>query len=79
MEGAKPQPRGDRLLRIEEVMHRVGIRTTSVYKMIREGRFPKGIALGARCVVWPESSIDAWIAEQISRAADPPPHSAAQL
>ena len=65
---AQPQSK-DRLLRIDEVMHRVGIRTTSIYKLMREGRFPKAIPLARRTVVWPESAIDQWIADKVARAA----------
>lgn len=54
-------------------MDRVGMRTTSVYKLMREGRFPRGIALGARLVVWQETAIDAWIAEQVQLATSAQP------
>lgn len=64
---------GDRLLRIDEVMHRVGIRTTSIYKLMREGQFPQGIKLAYRTVVWSESSINRWVAETVARAALPSP------
>jgi predicted DNA-binding transcriptional regulator AlpA len=33
-----------------------------------EGTFPKQIALGPRLVVWVESDIQNWIAEQVSAA-----------
>lgn len=58
----------ERLLRIDEVIGRVGIKTTSIYARIKTGDFPKGVSLGYRTVVWPESEIDAWVAAQIERA-----------
>ncbi len=60
------QPGPDRLIRLPEVMARVGLRRTAIYQRMREGRFPKSRSLGPRCTVWVEAEIDAWI-EQISR------------
>ena len=55
----------DRLIRLPEVMARVGLRRTAIYQRMREGRFPKSRSLGPRCTVWVEAEINAWI-EQIS-------------
>lgn len=60
------QPAHDRLIRLPEVMARVGLRRTAIYQRMREGRFPQSRSLGPRCTVWLETEIDAWI-EQISR------------
>lgn len=51
-----------RLIRLPEVMARVGLRRSSIYHRMSDGRFPKGRSLGPRCVVWVEAEIDAWIA-----------------
>ena len=53
--------RGERLLRLPEVMERVGLKRTAIYQRMREGRFPKSRSLGARCTIWLESEIDEWI------------------
>lgn len=58
----------DRLIRLPEVMARVGLRRTAIYQRMREGRFPRSRSLGARCTVWVEAEIDAWI-EHISTGA----------
>jgi prophage regulatory protein len=50
-----------RLIRLPEVMARVGLKRSSIYHRMAEGRFPKGRSLGPRCVVWVEMEIDAWI------------------
>lgn len=60
------QPAPDRLIRLPEVMARVGLRRTAIYQRMREGRFPQSRSLGPRCTVWIEAEVDAWIA-QISR------------
>lgn len=54
-----------RILRLPEVMGRVGLRRASIYFHINKGSFPKPISLGARAVGWLESDIDGWIAARI--------------
>ena len=41
---------------------------TTAPARIAEGTFPKQIPLGPRLVVWVESDIQNWIAEQVSAA-----------
>jgi prophage regulatory protein len=50
-----------RLLRLPEVMERVGLRRASIYQRMSEGRFPKCRSLGPKCSVWVEAEINAWI------------------
>ncbi len=50
-----------RILRLPEVIRRVGLRRASIYLHISKGSFPKPISLGARAVGWLESKIDGWI------------------
>jgi prophage regulatory protein len=54
--------RPTRLLRLPEVMHRVGLRRSAIYQRMSEGRFPKSRLLGTRCTVWVESEVEQWIA-----------------
>ena len=54
-----------RLLRLPEVMARVGLRRSCIYQRMNEGRFPKSRSLGPRCTVWVETEVDAWI-EQVA-------------
>lgn len=54
-----------RILRLPEVIGRVGLRRASIYLHISKGSFPKPISLGARAVGWLESDIDGWIAARI--------------
>jgi len=55
-----------RLIRLPEVMARVGLKRSSIYQRMTEGRFPKSRSLGPRCAVWIESEIDSWIASVAS-------------
>lgn len=51
-----------RLIRLPEVMRRVGLSRSSIYKRMAEGTFPHSRSLGPKCAVWVELEIDAWIA-----------------
>lgn len=50
-----------RLLRLPEVIARVGLRRSAIYQRMSEGRFPRSRSLGPKCAVWVETEIDAWI------------------
>jgi prophage regulatory protein len=58
----------DKLLRLPQVKASTGLSKSSIYARISEGTFPKQIPLGPRLVVWVESDIQNWIAEQVSAA-----------
>lgn len=50
-----------RLLRLPEVIARVGLRRSAIYQRMGEGRFPRSRSLGPKCAVWVEAEIDEWI------------------
>jgi len=56
-----PYPPAPRLIRLPEVMARVGLKRSAIYQRMSEGRFPKSRSLGGKCTVWVEAEIDAWI------------------
>lgn len=55
---ASPAPR---LIRLPEVISRVGLKRSAIYQRMSEGRFPKSRSLGGKCTVWVEAEIDAWV------------------
>ncbi|MDE2416457.1 MAG: AlpA family phage regulatory protein [Burkholderiales bacterium] len=61
------QPQPEKLLRLPDVVARVGLQKSSIYEML--GRtppaFPRPIKLSRRAVCWPDSEISRWIAERI--------------
>jgi prophage regulatory protein len=59
-----------RLLRLPEVIDRVGLRRSAIYQRMSEGRFPKCRSLGPKCSVWVEAEINAWISSVASRIDD---------
>lgn len=55
----------DRILRLPQVRERVGLSTSTLYRRMAAGQFPRAVALGsARTVGWRESEITAWIVAQ---------------
>ncbi|ABD26592.1 phage transcriptional regulator, AlpA [Novosphingobium aromaticivorans DSM 12444] len=56
-----------RLLRLPDVMARVGMKRSAIYQRMSEGRFPKSRSLGPKCAVWVEAEIEEWI-EQVANS-----------
>lgn len=56
---ATPNPRT--ILRIEEVLHRTGLKRTMLYDLIARGKFPAQFSLGARAVGWSQDAVNEWI------------------
>ena len=44
-------------LRLAKVREMTGLRTSTIYRWMSEGNFPKQIQLGSRSVVWLESDV----------------------
>jgi prophage regulatory protein len=62
----------ERLLRLREVKARTGLGTTTVYRRMAEGTFPRPVDIGGGRVAWRESQIDAWISMRIEAAETEP-------
>ena len=70
--GARPDDRGlarlrrmasnDRLLRRQEVEALCGIARSTIYRLMKEGRFPQPLKIGERAVRWSEAEIVGWLA-----------------
>jgi prophage regulatory protein len=64
----------ERLLRKGQVCERLGISPVSLWRRVRDGKFPRPVVInrdkrGAVCLVaWPESEVDAWVAARIAEA-----------
>ena len=54
----------DRLLTRAEVSDRVGIKTTTIYRMMRKGQFPLPRKIGPRAVRWSMLELEEWIEAQ---------------
>ena len=54
-----------RILRLPEVISRVGLKRAAIYLYVERGLFPKQINLGPRAVGWIEHEVDAWVTARI--------------
>ncbi len=50
-----------RILRLPQVVERVGVRRATIYNMVREGRFPPARKLGPNAVGWASEDIEEWV------------------
>lgn len=57
----------DKLIPITQVMDRVGLKRTSIYRKLDKGEFPKPISLGRKAVRWSNNAISAWIDNQVNQ------------
>jgi len=56
------------ILRRKQVQARTGLSRSTIYLYIKDGLFPKPIALGPRAVGWVESEVSEWIAARMKLA-----------
>ena len=59
----------DRLLRRADVEAITGLKKSSIYTLMREGKFPKCVYVTSKSVAWPESKVYAWVNERIAEGA----------
>ena len=60
------QIENNRFIRRKEVQAKTGLGASSIYAMMKQGKFPKAITLSERRVAWIESDVDQWISERIA-------------
>lgn len=53
----------DRFIALPEVVRRVGLGKTMIYKLIGDGRFPPPYKITPAAARWSDSEVTAWIAE----------------
>jgi prophage regulatory protein len=51
----------DKLLRISDVSERLRISKSTIYKWVKDGRFPEPIILGDGASRWVEGEINEWL------------------
>lgn len=62
---AKPAQPRDRLLRLPDVEAISGCKKSTIYKLMKEGKFPACVRITQRMAAWPESAVLAWVQERI--------------
>ncbi|WP_065754084.1 helix-turn-helix transcriptional regulator [Bradyrhizobium paxllaeri] len=63
----------ERFISVKSVLDRVCLSRTELYERIKQGEFPRTVALGPQKVVFIESQVEAWMKSQIeagSRGAE---------
>ncbi len=60
------QTENNRLIRRTEVQNKTGLGASSIYAMMKQGKFPQCMNLSERRVAWVESDVDQWIAERVA-------------
>lgn len=60
----------DRLLTLQEIIDKCRLCRSTIYRLMRAGRFPEPIRVGMRSVRWQESEIDEYLANRPRAAGD---------
>ena len=55
-----------RLLRLPDVLGRVGISRSAVYELVQRRAFPQPVKLGTRCTAWVETEVAEWVNARIA-------------
>lgn len=67
----QPTPQTQRqrpeLLRMPDVLELIPLSKGSIWRLIREGRFPAPIKLGVRSVAWRMADIQTWLDQRQQR------------
>ena len=58
----------ERLLRVADVSAVVGVSRAHIYHLMKQGTFPRPIALSRNCARWVHSEVQAWVLERIDTA-----------
>ena len=66
-------PDEGRLLRIEEVEVMTGLAKSTIYRLVKEGSFPRPVRVGKRAVRWREWEVREWIRSRPPATGDTPP------
>ena len=57
-----------KILRLPDVIERVGFSRSSIYAFVDNGSFPKPVQIGIRAVGWLDSDVDDWISDRIEKS-----------
>lgn len=56
----------NRLLREPEVLEQVRFSHTTLWRLVRQGEFPKPRKLSPRVTVWLEQEVQAWLEQKLA-------------
>lgn len=55
----------DRMIRRKEIIERLGINQSTLYRWCQNGNFPKAIQIGPNSVAWLRSDFNKWLKQRI--------------
>jgi len=58
-----------KFIKLPYVEELTGFKKSSIYAMMKDGRFPQNIKIGARAVVWNSDSVEQWMQDHIKSSA----------
>lgn len=56
---------GRQFLRLAQVESAIGLRKSTIYKLIALGQFPAPVKLSPKAVAWPSDEVEGWQQKQI--------------
>lgn len=56
-----------RLIRLAEVKRRTGMSTSTIYRWMRAGKFPRSHSICGYIAAWSEAEVEAWIVDAVQR------------
>ena len=65
---SRPVVPRDRLIRLPDVEGATGCKKSTIYELMKAGRFPKPVRLSARHVAWSEAAVLQWVQDRIKEA-----------
>lgn len=74
----RPPVQRDRLIKLPEVERLTSLKKTTVYRLQREGAFPRCVQVTPRAVAWKEREVLEWMASRSTAADAATPQTAAQ-
>ena len=60
------QNKKERFLRLRDVMDTTTLCRTSIYSLIKAGKFPNNITVIGKRKAWLESEVQAWVREKVN-------------
>lgn len=66
----KPVTPRDRLLRLPDVEMLTGCKKSTIYKLMKEGRFPSCVRITDRASAWSEAAVLQWVQERINSGGE---------
>lgn len=65
----KQIPQTERLMRMPEAEQTVGLKRSTIYRLLAAGDFPPQVKLGARAVGFSSTQVQQWIADRMNAGA----------